>query len=85
TSLRLARDLLGRVLVRDLGGTRLAGRIVEVEAYRPDDPASRVPPRSRTSTRPSRSRARRSDVRSKNARGSASRSSLSVVLSRGTA
>jgi len=28
------------VLVRDLGGTRLAGRIVEVEAYRPDDPAS---------------------------------------------
>ena len=39
-SLTLARDLLGRLVVRDVGGERLAGRIVETEAYRPDDPAS---------------------------------------------
>jgi DNA-3-methyladenine glycosylase len=38
--LRVAREVLGRVLVLE-GGTRLAGRIVEVEAYRgADDPAS---------------------------------------------
>jgi len=37
----VARDLLGRVLVRRApDGERLAGRIVEVEAYRQDDPAS---------------------------------------------
>lgn len=37
----VAPDLLGRVLVRlDPGGERLAGRIVEVEAYAEDDPAS---------------------------------------------
>lgn len=30
---QVARDLLGRLLVRDDGGQRLAGRIVEVEAY----------------------------------------------------
>ena len=37
----VAPDLLGRVVVRTLGdGTRLAGRIVEVEAYQQDDPAS---------------------------------------------
>jgi DNA-3-methyladenine glycosylase len=40
-SLAVARDLLGRTLVRTLpDGTRLAGRIVEAEAYREDDPAS---------------------------------------------
>jgi DNA-3-methyladenine glycosylase len=40
-SLDVARDLLGRVLVRNLSdGARLAGRIVETEAYREDDPAS---------------------------------------------
>lgn len=36
----VAPDLLGGTIVRRLGdGTRLAGRIVEVEAYEPDDPA----------------------------------------------
>jgi DNA-3-methyladenine glycosylase len=30
---RVARDLLGKVLVRQLGRERMAGRIVEVEAY----------------------------------------------------
>lgn len=32
-TLQVARDLLGRVLVRVLDGSRIAGRIVEVEAY----------------------------------------------------
>ncbi len=37
----VAPDLLGRILVRRLAdGTRLAVRLVEVEAYREDDPAS---------------------------------------------
>jgi DNA-3-methyladenine glycosylase len=37
----VAPDLLGHVLVRALrDGTRAAARIVEVEAYGPDDPAS---------------------------------------------
>jgi DNA-3-methyladenine glycosylase len=37
----VAPELLGRVLVRVLpDGTRLAARLVEVEAYGPDDPAS---------------------------------------------
>jgi DNA-3-methyladenine glycosylase len=37
----VAPDLLGRTLVRTLpGGERLSARIVEVEAYREDDPAS---------------------------------------------
>lgn len=39
-SISLARALLGKVLISDLRGARTAGRIVEVEAYRPDDPAS---------------------------------------------
>ncbi|MFN8232810.1 MAG: DNA-3-methyladenine glycosylase [Actinomycetota bacterium] len=39
--IEVARDLLGRVLVRDLpDGTRLAVRLVETEAYRQDDAAS---------------------------------------------
>ena len=37
----VARDLLGKVLVREVGGRRLWGRLVEVEAYLgPDDLAS---------------------------------------------
>ena len=36
----VARDLLGKVLVRRIGKRELAGRIVEVEAYTSDDPAS---------------------------------------------
>jgi len=39
-ALVLARALLGKVVVSDLGGARTMGRIVEAEAYRPDDPAS---------------------------------------------
>jgi DNA-3-methyladenine glycosylase len=35
-----APDLLGRLLVRELDGRLVVGRIVETEAYRPDDPAS---------------------------------------------
>lgn len=36
----VAPDLLGKVLVRVLGGERLVGRIVETEAYSSEDPAS---------------------------------------------
>ncbi|MGH2686075.1 MAG: DNA-3-methyladenine glycosylase [Actinomycetota bacterium] len=39
-SIDLAGDLVGRLLVREAGGVRVVGRIVEAEAYRPDDPAS---------------------------------------------
>lgn len=36
----VARDLVGRLLVRESGGVRMAGRLVEVEAYAREDPAS---------------------------------------------
>jgi DNA-3-methyladenine glycosylase len=36
----VARDLIGRLLVRDLDGTRMVGRVVEAEAYGRDDPGS---------------------------------------------
>jgi DNA-3-methyladenine glycosylase len=36
----VARDLLGRLLVRRLDDVLLVGRIVETEAYQEDDPAS---------------------------------------------
>lgn len=40
-TLSVARDLIGKVLVRKRRGLLLAGRIIEVEAYRgEDDPAS---------------------------------------------
>lgn len=36
----MAPDLIGSILVRDLAGTRMVGRVVEVEAYGRDDPGS---------------------------------------------
>jgi DNA-3-methyladenine glycosylase len=36
----VARDLIGRILVREKDGARMIGRIVEAEAYGRDDPGS---------------------------------------------
>jgi DNA-3-methyladenine glycosylase len=40
TAVELARELIGRLLVRELNGRLLIGRVVEAEAYGPNDPAS---------------------------------------------
>jgi len=40
STLQVARDLLGTILVRQIGKNRISGTIVEVEAYRQSDPAS---------------------------------------------
>jgi DNA-3-methyladenine glycosylase len=40
STLTVTKELLGKILVRNIGGTILSGRIVETEAYLYNDPAS---------------------------------------------
>jgi DNA-3-methyladenine glycosylase len=47
-TIRVARDLLGKLLIRRSGGERLAGRIVEVEAYLGEKDAASHAYRGRT-------------------------------------
>ena len=32
-SIQLAQELIGKILIRDINGQKISGRIVEVEAY----------------------------------------------------
>lgn len=51
-TVELARELIGCVLVREIAGELIAGRIIETEAYGPGDPASHayVGPRPRNAS-----------------------------------
>ena len=51
-TVELARYLVGQVLVHCVGGERLAGRIVETEAYPPGDPTGYARPGLTTSNAP---------------------------------
>ena len=51
-TVELARFLVGQVLVHRVGGERLAGRIVETEAYPPGDPTGYARPGLTTSNAP---------------------------------
>ena len=48
STLEVARDLVGKWLIHDLGRSRLIARIVETEAYRGDEPACHAWVRSKS-------------------------------------